>query len=1078
MKVKFSRFLFLVLISALGFSAAAQARIDYPVGSSGGSGTPGGSSGQIQYNNGGSFGGLTIGAGLVNSSGILRSSDNVFNVTDAAYGAVCDGQVAFNGAVTALSNQLSISGVTFTAADDGKLVLVETIPSLFSGSSYPTVVFEGTLTHNVDGTATLSGNQSSSQTTGFKVRWMTDDTTAVQSAFTAAASAAAIAGTVNDITGSYIKFPSNKMCGLSGPITFYTKQSWGADSKGAVQLVSFDKTHNASMFQNLTGSGSVRTFNDNVIENMEADLIGHTCNSSYSYHCKFLEAQYMVRPIFRGLYIKNTPATSLGPDFVEAGIFVNNTIENSGRKHSGTSGGGACMAWEVAAGSFGANQGPENTIVSNNTFINCKTYAVNTEAPNTTITDARLIFTNNHVHSVLTTGNGVALVGSINDIVTGNTFQNTSAMTSGAAVNIFGAVITGIVPGTRTLVANNNIKGWWNGVALADSGTKTPDDVSVSNNKIFGSISTGINVSVSGSNTIKRLNITGNTIDGSGSAGIAFVNTGTAGTIEGLTLNGNVLTNNATTTATDANKSGILINDNVTSGTMSLNTAFDDATSTQKYGLTVGSGATVTVQESANNFTGNTTSARNIVGTFSGSLFQLPATNGTNGYVLQTDGTGITSWVSASGSAITWPTSGSIVLSNGTNSPAGISETDGNCVVGAGGVWTSGSCAGASAVNLGASTSAANPQISGDATTGLYTAGAGKVDVVVGGTKIMEWASTGGALTGTSTITSTSATALAVGANGVTNSVLSVDASTASVVTGVAIKGAATGGTSTITCTDSGSNCGLTVQGKGSGNARLTSSGGQSIMSGGAGGLWSVGTVGFSGAQSSASSGVITKYAFAAGASDTGLTASTEAPWSTWGVAASSRSHAAGALALQRDHQFYGAPDAFASASTLTDGATIGFALKNCGTNGTCTNESGIYHASTALTGTITNSYAINVAADSGATNNYAIKTTGKSLMDTIISGGTTFTVSGCSATSPVGGSSAGQFTSGTTGVCTATVTINGATGATAPNGWSCWSADETTGNLFRQTSSTTTTATFSGTTVTSDIITFGCMGY
>lgn len=49
---------------------------------------------------------------------------------------------------------------------------------------------------------------------------------------------------------------------------------------------------------------------------------------------------------------------------------------------------------------------------------------------------------------------------------------------------------------------------------------------------------------------------------------------------------------------------------------------------------------------------------------------------------------------------------------------------------------------------LGSSASATSPSISGDATTGLYTAGAGKVDVAVSGSKIIEWSSTGGAITG------------------------------------------------------------------------------------------------------------------------------------------------------------------------------------------------------------------------------------------------------------------------------------------------------------------------------------------
>lgn len=80
-----------------------------------------------------------------------------------------------------------------------------------------------------------------------------------------------------------------------------------------------------------------------------------------------------------------------------------------------------------------------------------------------------------------------------------------------------------------------------------------------------------------------------------------------------------------------------------------------------------------------------------------GTVFQLPADNGTNTYVLQTNGSGVTSWVAG----------------------------------------------GAGSSNLGTSVSAASPRISGDATTGFYTAGAGKVDVAISGVKVVEFSSTG-----------------------------------------------------------------------------------------------------------------------------------------------------------------------------------------------------------------------------------------------------------------------------------------------------------------------------------------------
>ncbi len=99
------------------------------------------------------------------------------------------------------------------------------------------------------------------------------------------------------------------------------------------------------------------------------------------------------------------------------------------------------------------------------------------------------------------------------------------------------------------------------------------------------------------------------------------------------------------------------------------------------------------------------------------------------------------------------------------------------------------------------------------------------------------------------------------------------------------------------------------------------------------------------------------------------------------------------------------------------------------------------------------------------------------------IQAGTKFTVAGsgggCGTLGTVtGGATAGTFNTTNTGACQLTVTFSGATGATAPNGWLCAAENNTTANLFRQTSSTTTTATFAGVTVASDVLQIGpCTG-
>lgn len=91
---------------------------------------------------------------------------------------------------------------------------------------------------------------------------------------------------------------------------------------------------------------------------------------------------------------------------------------------------------------------------------------------------------------------------------------------------------------------------------------------------------------------------------------------------------------------------------------------------------------------------------------------------------------------------------------------------------------------------------------------------------------------------------------------------------------------------------------------------------------------------------------------------------------------------------------------------------------------------------------------------------------------------GTKFTASGCSNTTTVGGATVGSFASGTTGACTVTITMGDT--MTATNGWACFAADTTTpANLYQETTGgSTTTAVLTGTTVSGDVIRFGCAAY
>lgn len=90
---------------------------------------------------------------------------------------------------------------------------------------------------------------------------------------------------------------------------------------------------------------------------------------------------------------------------------------------------------------------------------------------------------------------------------------------------------------------------------------------------------------------------------------------------------------------------------------------------------------------------------------------------------------------------------------------------------------------------------------------------------------------------------------------------------------------------------------------------------------------------------------------------------------------------------------------------------------------------------------------------------------------------GQQFTASGCSNGTLVGGSTAGSYLSGTSGTCTVTVTMGGS--QTATTQWACHASNvTTTSNVMVMTTSNTTTATFSGVTVSGDKIVWSCLGF
>lgn len=81
----------------------------------------------------------------------------------------------------------------------------------------------------------------------------------------------------------------------------------------------------------------------------------------------------------------------------------------------------------------------------------------------------------------------------------------------------------------------------------------------------------------------------------------------------------------------------------------------------------------------------------------------------------------------ANAAGVTWPTSGYVVLSNATNSPAGVAEVDGDCLKGVAGVWATGACGSGVSSFTGDGIILSNSGSTGAVTASLENAGAGTV---------------------------------------------------------------------------------------------------------------------------------------------------------------------------------------------------------------------------------------------------------------------------------------------------------------------------------------------------------------
>lgn len=236
---------------------------------------------------------------------------------------------------------------------------------------------------------------------------------------------------------------------------------------------------------------------------------------------------------------------------------------------------------------------------------------------------------------------------------------------------------------------------------------------------------------------------------------------------------------------------------------------------------------------------------------------------------------------------------------------------------------------------------------------------------------------------GTTTIISD----LAVGLTGTTNPAFQVLGNITSAATGLSVIPAAAGSGVTLQTTSSGTNEALNIKSKGTGVITLgyyssansqTNVDAASTIEQAVGGVANTILTGSSlsvtlGASNTAST---QRYLFGNGA-DTALTASTEAPWVVFNQA-NTRTHATGAIGVQRDIRIVPATHNFATGTVAnnTIASVTPFEIDGPDTAGSLANFANDYAAfigqGTALNSSTTNAYGLAVQAPSGATNNYA----------------------------------------------------------------------------------------------------------
>ena len=342
-------------------------------------------------------------------------------------------------------------------------------------------------------------------------------------------------------------------------------------------------------------------FQDFAIDGSEQTLVG---DSTYDSRIKGFYFFFFKRCFFHRLLIQNTGATGLGVDYAYDCTMTSITTENCGR---------LAPAGQAGASGIGIGTGGslDEPLYIGGTFNrNNKNFGIFGEwarRDNSTNHSRYSIYANN-----VCTGNGKAGIGDCGLdglICTGNDLTNNLGYGFLQDTGTMDVIGGRPAPGSRGILLGNNISRngksgiGYDGTAVAGSGYHYKHNI-VNDNAEFG-----IEI-ISPAREYNDVWVFGNEIARNGRDGFRL----SSGTMRNLDIEHNRIFNNGQNQSSGGG-SGIVLNGNVSVGSITSNKLRDtQATKTQDYGL-CGSGSLTDVDIDGNHYSGFITAAENLTGT-------------------------------------------------------------------------------------------------------------------------------------------------------------------------------------------------------------------------------------------------------------------------------------------------------------------------------------------------------------------------------------------------------------------------------------------------------------------------------